>query len=78
VQELLAERFTLAQGNDSPRQQLVTLRALAETYQAAGNYAAAESAYRRAIALARELRDTSTEAILLNQLSRLPLDAASQ
>ena len=65
----LDERMALMEGMDSPWQQLLTLRYLGIYYSATEALPEAQSAYRQALALARQLEQKSLEGELSNRLS---------
>ena len=70
--DLLDRRLAISQSEENPRQELKTLQTLAGVYQAEGRYEDARNAYQRAIAVARVLKDTHAESILLGQVIDLP------
>ncbi len=65
---LLDERLELAQKIENPRQELISLRSIAQFYRILEDYPVAEEFYRRAIALARDLGDLKEETRLLDEL----------
>lgn len=71
--DLLDRRLAIAQSEENPREELKTLRTLAGVYQAEGRYDDARRAYHRAIEVARVLKDTQAESILLGQVIDLPV-----
>jgi hypothetical protein len=68
---MLNQRLGIARTQADLRQELASLRALAEVYQQAGDDPQAVAAYERAIAIARMLQDFEQEAILTQGLIRL-------
>lgn len=65
---LLDERLKLAKKIENPRQELISLRSIAQFYRLLEDYPVAEEFYRRAIALARNLGDFKEETRLLDEL----------
>jgi tetratricopeptide (TPR) repeat protein len=76
--DLLQQRLSIAQSLQSSQQLLISFRSLAQLYEQFGNSSAARTYYQQAIAMARELRDTKQEALLINQLSRIPQSRAGK
>jgi tetratricopeptide (TPR) repeat protein len=71
IGELLGERLRLAQAQSDLRQQLTTIRLIAEFYRETDNLPQAQAYYQQAIGLARQLEDPRQEALLLSELANL-------
>ncbi|HBB34736.1 MAG TPA: Tfp pilus assembly protein PilF [Cyanobacteria bacterium UBA8803] len=74
----LKQHLALAQKEQNPREELISLRLYAELYKAGGDLSNARIFYERAILLANSLGQTQEEAFLRNDLAQILYDRGSR